>query len=196
MPVIARKPLVTGVALLSLGAAAAVFWPRPAADVTAPVPAPAPADLPAAGLPQAAVANAPDLPWMNAPAAAPLPAPGQAALTRAQAGLSASRAQHQQMVANIDRQASNNLQALDQLEKQFEQLQNSGQVPAGVDVQKVRQNLRLVRRTQELSQELGNIVIREPSAEKTARMRQIGDELLMLQTQMQLLNPAQFAAKP
>lgn len=196
MPTIARKHLVAGVVLLSLGAAAAVFWPRPAADVVAPAQAPVPADPPTADMPLAAVADAADLPWMNAPASAPMPAPGQPALTRSQAELSASRAQHQQMVANIDRQASNNLQALDQLEKQFEQLESSGQVPAGVDVQKVRQNLRLVRRTQELSRELGSIVVREPSAEKTARMRQIGDELLLLQTQMQLLNPAQFAAKP
>lgn len=142
------------------------------------------------------MASPSDLPWMNNPAALPAPAPGQAAPARSQEVLSATRSRHQQMVANIDRQASNNLLALDQLEKQFEQLESSGQVPAGVDVQKVRQNLRLVRRTQELSRELGNVVIREPSAEKTDRMRQIGDELLMLQTQMQLLNPAQFAAKP
>lgn len=192
MPLIARKPLLAGLALLGVGAAAALFWPRPAAQVSAPADQLPAAGLPSADMPPPAVADASDLPWMNTPAAPAMPAAGQAA----RAELSAVRAQQQQMVSNIDRQASNNLQALDQLEKQFEQLESSGQVPAGVDVQKVRQNLRLVRRTQELSRELGSIVIREPSAEKTERMRQIGDELLMLQTQMQLLNPAQFAAKP
>ena len=194
MALLARKAQLAGVALLAAGLAAYLLWPRPAAEVPAQATETTP--MPAAATPPAAMTSASDLPWMNSPATPTTPATAQATLPRAQAELSATRARNQQMVANIDHQASNNLQALDQLEKQFEQLESSGQVPAGVDVQKVRQNLRLVRRTQELSRELGSLVVREPSPEKTARMRQIGDELLTLQTQMQLLNPAQFAAKP
>jgi hypothetical protein len=123
-------------------------------------------------------------PWMGAGATGPqyptaasraLSAPGQRAPVPGQVA---------QAVAQIREQAARNEHNADELLRQIDTMKASGQVPPGVNLDAVRNNLLVAKRAQSLAREMAELTQQADAPARQQRIADITRELQQLQSQL------------
>jgi len=95
-----------------------------------------------------------------------------------------TRAELERALEQIRTKTEQNDRAADEMLRQLDQLQASGQLPAHVDANALRANLQLAKRSQALSRELAELALATPSQANQARIQAIVGELQQLQGQL------------
>lgn len=195
------KPLLWMFGAVALGLAL-VFTLRGLGDrddADAPVDAPAPVDTPLqVSAPAAAVEDTP--PWMQG-AAVTSGATGGVGAATALNPLNGAMTPDQvadpvAAIASIRVQAERNVRAVDTLMVQLDALEASGQTPPEVELDALRDNLKLARRAQELALEMAESTQQPDSPQRELRTAQIIAELQTLQDQLRHNNaPAATAGR-
>jgi len=156
-------------------------------DATAHVDAPAAIDAPLpVSAPAAAVEDTP--PWMQGAATAS-GTTGSAGAAMALNPLAGAMTPDQiadpvAAIAGIRVQAERNVRAVDALMVQLDALEASGQTPPEVELDALRDNLRLARRAQQLALEMAESTQQPDSPQREQRTAQIIAELQTLQNQL------------
>jgi hypothetical protein len=154
----------------------------------------APSAAPAAQTPASATAPAGNTtasnpatdtpPWMaNAPGGVQAPGASSRALANGARHLPGP-AEAARAVAQVRAQAERNERAADELLRQIDSMQASGQVPPGVNVQALRNNLMVAKRAQALAREMAELTQQAGGPARDQRVEEITQELQQLQTQL------------
>lgn len=196
------KPLLWLAGALVVAGLVLVFALRSGADRaadaadTAPAAAPAPDASPAA-VPAAPVATDTP-PWMGGQGSG-AQRPGAPAATRALSAVAPavpSAAEQARTVAKLREQAEQNERTADDLLRQIDALQASGQAPPGVNLDALRSNLLVTKRAQVLARELAELTQRPDDPDRQARIAAITAELQQLQGQLRYDVRSPTAAAP
>lgn len=185
----AAKPLLWVAALVGVGILLLALLKWRGAEAPAPAPAPETAQAvqpqAPAMAPAAQDAGNQTLPWMQgatqpqgtaaAAAASAVPAFGNTVPTRAELNSALER---------IREKSLQNERAADAMLQQLDALQSTGKLPPGINADALRTNLKVAKRTQVLSRELGELINAPPGTDTKARMDAIVAELQQLQKQL------------
>lgn len=156
-------------------------------DADAPVDAPAAVDTPLqVSAPAAAAEDTP--PWMQGaatPSGTTAGVGSAAALNPLNGAMTPDQAADPvAAIASIRVQAERNVRAVDTLMVQLDALEASGQTPPEVELDALRDNLKLARRAQELALEMAESTQQPDSPQRELRTAQIIAELQTLQDQL------------
>jgi hypothetical protein len=169
------------VALVRNGSSPAEAVVERSSDGTAASSAQAGHDMPASPPPTAATETPP---WMGAGATAPQhPNAASRALSTAGQHVPAP-SQVAQAVAQIREQAARNEHNADELLRQIDTMKSSGQVPPGVNLDAIRNNLLVAKRAQSLAREMAELTQQADAPARQQRIANITQELQQLQSQL------------
>ena len=168
-----------------------VFALRTGTERTEPAtsaPAPAAAAATTAHTPAAPAATVPTdtPPWLGGGSGGSQKA-GAPAATRALSAISApapSAAEQARTVATLREQAVRNERTADELLRQIDTMQATGQTPPGVNLEALRSNLLVTKRAQVLARELAELTQQPQGADRQQRILAITSELQQLQGQL------------
>lgn len=184
----AAKPLLWAGALVGVGILLLVLLKWRGAEAPAPAAAPE-TTLAAQPAAQATVPAAQDAdnqppPWMQGAMQPQGTAAAAASAVPAFGNRAPSRAELNQALERIREKSLQNERAADAMLQQLDTLQASGKLPPGINADALRDNLKIARRTQVLSRELGELINAPAGTETKTRMDAIVAELQQLQKQL------------